>query len=86
MAGRRLIKVDVQSFSGDSYTTLAYQIVQNLGESYRHMENFDVTWTIPKANFAKLRSERKFYILRLDEVLLTSEEVKEIQKEWKTSH
>ncbi len=70
--GKRLIQTEVDTFDGDSYTTLTYRIVQNFEESYRCQQNFDVEWDIPKSDFAKLRGERKFYILRYDDVLLHS--------------
>lgn len=84
MAGKRLIKTQVQAFSDNAFATLTYQVVQNFAESYKHMEGFEVTWRLPKDEYEKLRQERKFYLLRLDEVILTSEEVKEIQSTWKT--
>ena len=84
--GRRLIQARVHSYAGDSFTTLAYQIIQNSEESQRSLSRFDVTWHIPRDQFEKLRSERKFYILRCDEVFLTADEVKEIQRDWKTYH
>jgi hypothetical protein len=83
-AGRRLIQTGFERFSDQPFATLTYQVLLNVAESYRHPENYDVTWTIPKAEYDKLRAERKCYILRRDDVRLSSDEVKEIQKTWKT--
>lgn len=83
-AGKRLIKTEVESFSDYSFVTLTYQIVQNFEESYKHMEPIPVTWTIPKSQYEKLRQDRKFYILRKDDIFLDTAEIKEIQSNWKT--
>jgi hypothetical protein len=82
-AGRRLIQTGFEAFSNRPFATLTYQVLQNSAESYRNMELVHVTWTIPKAEFDKLRAERKFYILRHDDISLSPDEVKEIQKTWK---
>jgi len=84
-AGTRLIQVSVQAFDGDSYATFIYQVVQNMAESYKTTENYDVTWTMPKWQFDSFRSKRKLYVLRRDDVMLEGKEVKEIKTNWKTN-
>ena len=79
IAGHRIVQTEIQSFSNYPFVTLTYQIVQNITKSFRHPENFFVSWRIPKAEYTKLRNERRFYILRKDDVLLSSEEIRELQ-------
>ncbi len=81
--GRRLIQVGVEAFGDDSYATLTYQVIQNFAESYKSMEPYDVTWTMPKGEFDRLRSKRKFYVLRRDDAILKAAEVAEIKTNWK---
>ena len=78
IAGNRLIQARVESYADQVFTTLSYQIIQNIAECYRHTEKFDVVWTLSKQEFDKLRTERKFYILRRDDVMLTRGEIKQI--------
>ncbi len=81
-AGERRIVAWLEEYSAYPFVTLNYQVIQDPQKSSRRMAWFSVIWTVSKKDFDRLRSTKKFYLVRREGLGFSPDDIARMARPW----